>query len=76
MHQPDLVADCVQAMSEASGMAVSVKHRLGTNEIQGFDQLVSFVDKVQKAGCQRFIVHARIAILGGLSPKKNRGAAA
>lgn len=72
MHDPALVAQCVQAMKEACDLPVSVKHRLGTSERNGYDSLSKFVSKVGEAGCDRFTVHARIAVLGGLSPKQNR----
>ena len=72
MAEPSLVAECVQAMKEASGLEVTVKHRVGIDSIEHYDFLRTFVSKVQDAGCRTFIVHARNAVLKGLSPKENR----
>ncbi|GIX48232.1 MAG: tRNA-dihydrouridine(20/20a) synthase [Candidatus Tectimicrobiota bacterium] len=71
MAQPEQVARCVAAMRQATALPVTVKHRLGI-EGQDYADLVRFVRTVARAGCDRFIVHARIAILRGLSPKANR----
>lgn len=72
MAHPELVADCVRAMREACAIPVTVKHRIGINGRDSYAELCDFVGKVQAAGCETFIVHARIAILEGLSPKENR----
>jgi tRNA-dihydrouridine synthase A len=72
MREPELVADCVRAMREAVAIPVTVKHRLGVDEEASFDFVRRFVKTVADAGCDTFIVHARNAILGGLSPKENR----
>jgi tRNA-dihydrouridine synthase A len=72
MAEPDLVADCVRAMSEAVRIPVTVKHRLGLNKTESYDFVTSFVQKVSAAGCKTFIAHARNAVLKGLSPKENR----
>ena len=72
MAHPGLVAEGVQAMKEATSLPVTVKHRIGINGRDSWEELVDFVGKVAEAGCQTFIVHARIAILEGLSPKENR----
>ncbi len=72
MAHPELVADCVAAMSEAASIPVTVKHRIGINGRDGYDALCDFVERVRRAGCRSFTVHARIAILEGLSPKENR----
>lgn len=72
MAEPSLVADCVRAMREASGLEVSVKHRIGIDSIEAYDFVRDFVDVVSRKGCRTFIVHARNAILKGLSPKENR----
>jgi tRNA-dihydrouridine synthase A len=72
MAEPSLVADCVRAMREASGLEVTVKHRIGIDSIEAYDFVRDFVDVVSKKGCRTFIVHARNAILKGLSPKENR----
>jgi tRNA-dihydrouridine synthase A len=72
MAEPELVADCVKAMSEAVKIPVTVKHRLGLNRIEDFSFVEKFVATVSQAGCRTFIVHARNAVLKGLSPKENR----
>lgn len=72
MAHPALVADCVAAMREATTIPVTVKHRIGINGRDGYDALCEFVEQVRQAGCRSFTVHARIAILEGLSPKENR----
>jgi tRNA-dihydrouridine synthase A len=59
-------------MREASGLEVTVKHRVGIDAIEEYDFLRAFVSRVHEAGCRTFIVHARNAILKGLTPKENR----
>ena len=70
MREPELVADCVSAMQ--GKLPVTVKHRTGVDSIEDYEFLRGFVEKVSKAGCKTFIVHARNAILKGLSPRENR----
>ncbi|MCG5494673.1 tRNA dihydrouridine(20/20a) synthase DusA [Ectothiorhodospira variabilis] len=72
MREPERVADCVRAMGEAVDIPVTVKHRIGIDDLDSYEFLAGFVDKVASAGCQLFIVHARKAWLQGLSPKQNR----
>jgi tRNA-dihydrouridine synthase A len=78
MAEPELVADCVKAMREASALPVTVKHRIGIDATgadmaaESYDFMRDFVGVVGAAGCTTFIVHARKAILRGLSPKDNR----
>lgn len=72
MAHPQLVADCVKAMIDSVSIPVTVKHRIGINGRDSYEQLRDFVGTVSEAGCTSFIVHARIAILEGLSPKENR----
>jgi len=72
MAEPKLVAECVAAMREASSRPVTVKHRIGIDDIDSYDALHRFVGTVAAAGCKTFIVHARKAWLQGLSPKENR----
>ncbi|HDZ38937.1 MAG TPA: tRNA dihydrouridine(20/20a) synthase DusA [Marinobacter sp.] len=72
MAHPDKVAQAVRAMIEATHLPVTVKHRIGINGRESWDDLCDFVEKVSTAGCRTFIVHARIAVLEGLSPKENR----
>lgn len=72
MADPSRVAECVAAMREAVPLPVTVKHRLGIDDRDSWDELLGFVDTVAAAGCDRFSVHARKAWLSGLSPKENR----
>jgi tRNA-dihydrouridine synthase A len=72
MAQPQLVADCVAAMRDACEIPVTVKHRIGIDDMEHYEDLVGFVEPVAAAGCEVFIVHARKAWLQGLSPKQNR----
>ena len=72
MAKPELVAECVQAMQNAVGIEVTVKHRIGIDENDSVEELFNFVEVVSGAGCKTFIVHARKAWLNGLSPKQNR----
>jgi tRNA-dihydrouridine synthase A len=72
MAEPDLVAECVAAMREAVSIPVTVKTRIGIDDQDDYAFLHHFVSKVHAAGCRTFIVHARKAVLSGLSPKENR----
>lgn len=72
MAQPDTVADAVKAMRDACTLPVTVKHRIGIDEMESYEEMLDFVGPVAEAGCEVFIVHARKAWLQGLSPKQNR----
>jgi tRNA-dihydrouridine synthase A len=72
MAEPQLVADCVKAMRDAVDIDVTVKHRIGIDKVDSYDFVRDFVGIIAQAGCKTFIVHARNAILQGLSPKENR----
>lgn len=72
MAKPELVRDCVAAMREAVNIPVTVKHRIGIDDADSYEDMLNFVDVVAESGCRTFIVHARKAVLGGLSPKQNR----
>jgi tRNA-dihydrouridine synthase A len=72
MAEPKLVADCVKAMRDAVSIDVTVKHRIGIDETESYEFVRDFVGTIADAGCRTFIVHARNAILKGLSPKENR----
>ena len=72
MAQPELVAECVASMKAVSKIPVTVKHRIGIDELDQYEHLHHFVNTVSKANCDQFIVHARKAWLKGLSPKENR----
>jgi tRNA-dihydrouridine synthase A len=72
MARPQRVADCVAAMRAAVRLPVTVKHRIGIDDQDSYEEMLHFVDTVAAAGSDRFSVHARKAVLGGLSPKENR----
>ena len=72
MKEPNLVAQCVETMIERCDIPITVKHRIGIDDMESYEQLSEFVDLISQKGCQHFIVHARKAWLTGLSPKENR----
>jgi tRNA-dihydrouridine synthase A len=72
MAEPELVADCVAAMKAAVDVPVTVKSRIGIDDLDSYELLTAFTDRVAAAGCDALIVHARKAWLKGLSPKENR----
>ncbi|HUF20758.1 MAG TPA: tRNA dihydrouridine(20/20a) synthase DusA, partial [Burkholderiales bacterium] len=72
MAEPELVAECVSAMREAVSIPVTVKHRLGIDSIEDYAFVQRFVDRLARAGTRSFFVHARNAVLKGLTPKDNR----
>ncbi len=72
MAEPETVADAVHQMINATSIPITIKHRLGIDEIDSDEHLHRFVNLNAQAGCQVFIVHARKAWLNGLSPKENR----
>ncbi len=72
MSEPALVADCVKAMRDAVSIPVTVKHRIGLDRDERYEFVRDFVGTVAQSGCTTFIVHARNAVLKGLSPKENR----
>ena len=72
MAEPNLVAECIDQMQKTVSIPVTVKHRIGIDDMQSYDEMLHFVDIVAATGCTHFVVHARVAILQGLSPKENR----
>jgi len=72
MAAPQQVARCVEAMAAASPLPVTVKHRIGIDDLDSYGHLLNFVDTVAGSGARRFAVHARKAWLEGLDPKQNR----
>ena len=71
MKEPDLVSDCINEMVNSCKIPVTAKTRIGVDDIEDFEYLNNFIGKIRKAGCKTFILHARKAILKGLSPKQN-----
>jgi tRNA-dihydrouridine synthase A len=72
MAEPQLVSRCVGAIRDAVSIPVTVKHRVGIDKVEEYSFVRDFVGTVARAGCETFIVHARNAVLKGLSPKENR----
>jgi tRNA-dihydrouridine synthase A len=72
MQDATLVADCYSAMQEVVNLPISIKHRIGLNYNNDYSFLRDFVGTIANRGCTKFIVHARNAVLTGLSPKQNR----
>ncbi|WP_439135707.1 tRNA dihydrouridine(20/20a) synthase DusA [Pseudomaricurvus sp.] len=72
MAHPEKVADCIKAMQDAVSIDVTVKHRIGIDDMEDYPGMARFVETIAKTGCKTFIVHARKAWLQGLSPKENR----
>ena len=71
MREPDLVAECINAMVNACKIPVTAKTRIGFDDTEEFDYLNNFILKMKGVGCSTFILHARKAILTGMSPKQN-----
>ena len=72
MQTPEIVAQCVDNMKSKVDIPVTVKSRIGVDDMQSYAELVNFIDIVNKSGCDNFVIHARKAWLEGLSPKDNR----
>ena len=72
MAEPELVGQCVEAMQAAVSVPVTVKTRIGIDDQDDYDFLYRFVSRMEQAGCTSLTIHARKAILSGLSPKENR----
>ena len=71
MKEPDLVAECINEMSNSCKIPVTAKTRIGFDQTEEFDYLNNFIHKMRDAGTKTFILHARKAMLTGLSPKQN-----
>lgn len=72
MAQPDLVADCIATMQDRVKIPVTVKSRIGIDDRDSYQELYRFIETISSTGCKVFIIHARKALLNGLSPKQNR----
>jgi len=71
MKEPDLVSECISHMVNSCKIPVTAKTRIGFDNIEEFEYLNDFINKIQSAGCKTIILHARKAILKGLTPKQN-----
>ena len=72
MAKPKLVADCIKSMKDSVNIPVTIKCRTGIDNLDSQSRLLEFIDTISSAGCKTFIIHARKAILNGLTPKENR----
>ena len=72
MKDPPKVAECIESLKNNCSLPITIKHRIGVDEDDSFEHLNNFVKYIANAGADRFIVHARKAILKGLNPKQNR----
>ena len=71
MKEPDLVAECIHSMVKVCKIPVTAKTRIGFDDVEDFEYLNNFVHKLRDVGTKTFILHARKAMLSGLSPKQN-----
>ena len=71
MQEPDLVAKCTEAMAASTKLPITIRTRIGYNEVENFEFLKSFIQTTKNAGSQKFVIHARKALLKKLSPKEN-----
>ena len=71
IKEPDLVAECINEMVNSCNLPITAKTRIGFDKIENFDYLNNFINKISKSGCKTIILHARKAILKGLTPKEN-----
>lgn len=72
MAKAELVAQCVKAMQSVVEIPITVKTRIGIDNLDSYDFFCDFIEKVHQGGCNEFIIHARKAWLSGLSPKERR----
>ena len=71
MQEPNLVARCIEAMTKSTKLPITIKTRIGYNEVEDFEFLKSFIQTTKNAGSKKFIIHARKALLKKLTPKEN-----
>ena len=72
MASPQLVSECLSEMISRVNIPVTIKHRIGIDGLEQYEDLADFIKIVSQSGCKRFVIHARIAILKGLSAQQNR----
>tara|TARA_Y100000992_G_scaffold275657_1_gene219363 strand:- start:1372 stop:2355 length:984 start_codon:yes stop_codon:yes gene_type:complete len=71
MKEPDLVADCVSKMQSVTKLPVTIKTRIGYDDVEDYENFYNFISKLQSTGVKTFIIHARKAMLGKFTPKQN-----
>ena len=73
MLEPELIAECIGEMKVATNnISITVKNRIGVDDNDSYSELTHFIGTIASVGCDTFIIHARKAVLKGLSPKQNR----
>ena len=71
MKEPNLVADCLDKMQSACKLPITIKTRIGYDDVEDYENLYKFIEILKKTGIKTFIIHARKAILGKFTPKQN-----
>ena len=71
MKEPDLVAECLVEMQNKTSLPVTIKTRIGYDDIDDYENLYNFINKLKNTGVSTFIIHARKAVLGKFTPKQN-----
>ena len=71
MKEPNLVADCLSKMQSVSKLPITIKTRIGYDDVEDYENLHNFIETLKKTGVKTFIIHARKAILGKFTPKQN-----
>ena len=71
MKEPNLVADCLSKMQASTNLPVTIKTRIGYNDVEDYENLYNFISTLKKTGIKTFIIHARKAMLGKFTPKQN-----
>ena len=71
MKEPNLVADCLSKMKSVCSIPITIKTRIGYNDVEDYENLYQFIETIRKTGVKTFIIHARKAMLGKFTPKQN-----
>ena len=71
MKEPNLVADCLSKMQSATKLPVTIKTRIGYDDVEDYENFYNFISKIKSTGVKTFIIHARKAMLGKFTPKQN-----
>ena len=71
MKEPDLVADCLSKMKSVTKLPITIKTRIGYDNVEDYENFYNFINKIKSVGIKTFIIHARKAMLGKFTPKQN-----
>ncbi len=71
MKEPNLVADCLSKMQASTNLPVTIKTRIGYDDVEDYENFYNFISTIKSAGIKTFIIHARKAMLGKFTPKQN-----